>query len=305
MEYARNVKVVLFEPDRDLRGAIRGTMRDTGFSEIIDTDRPKLVSDALADNRVDLLVCDVNAADGNIARLVRDTRRRRLGNNPFPIVIGITANADQQHVSRVIDDGLDALTLKPLDLAKMSRRFEIFMHTRKPFVTTVNYIGPDRRQNPRYDAVSAPQLIVPNPVSLIAGGTPRDVLMAQIKDAAGELDERQMLSNVEGVVWDADKIARALAEQDHDTVRRCIRHLNEVAKDMDTRLERTVYAHVRELCDSLLTVAARLEQSSGEPESKDVELMCNLAQAIRRGCRATSSNVMIARQITESVTAHV
>jgi len=304
MKNTRDVKAFLYEPDKDLRANIRGTMRDAGFADIIDTDRPDLFAETMADGMIDIAVCDVNPATGMACSLLGDLRHKRIGENPFPVMLGVTADHDEKHVARMIDAGFDTLTLKPFNPQSLRRRLEYFLVERKPFVVTAGYVGPDRRNHLREDATSAPQLMVPNPVQLIADGMSREELMTQIKDAAAELDERKLHSNVSGLVWLAQRIAAAIAVGNTAMAHRYIRQLTAIAEDIDIRLERTAYGHVRELCDSLLGVAARLDATTGTPDRKDTDLLHNLATAIKRATAANNKDASYAREVTALMDAH-
>ena len=303
MKNIRDVKAVLYEPEPDVRSAIRGMMRDVGFVEIVDTNRPDRVREAIATGDTDLTVFDVNSGTdgGTMSSLVRDMRCNKIGPNPFPIALGMTGDADQQNINAAVNAGFDGLMLKPLELNVLRKRLEHFLRARKPFVITAEYVGPDRRQSARSGDGDAPHLVVPNPVRLIADGMPRHVMMSHVKEATAELNERKLQSDIVGVTWVADKIGKALSANDTDKAIALIKQLKVLASDIDERLEQTVFSHVQNLCTSLLTVSARLEAAGDKPSGKDVELVINVSQAIKRSCHADSGDDVYAREITESL----
>ncbi len=284
MKYIRDVRAVIYEPDRDLRSAVRGMMNEIGFVEILDTDRPNRVQEAIESAEVDLALFDVNGGTGTMSSLVRDMRHNKIGPNPFPVVLGVTVDADQKSINTAVNAGFDGLTLKPLDLKNLRKRLEYFLRARKPFVITADYVGPDRRQESRPGETSAPLLVAPNPARLIADGIPRDIMMSHIKKATAQLNERKLQRDISGACWAAEQINKALAAEDLDKVSALIQQVKTLAHEIDARLAHTVFSHVRDLCDSLLKVSARLEAAGNEPSGKDVALLVNVSQAIKHGC---------------------
>jgi len=290
MKRTRDVKAFLYEPNKELRANIRATMRDAGYADIIDTDRPELFAETMATGKIDLVVCDVTAVTGMACKFLIDIRHGRVGENPFPVMLGITDDPDEQNVAKMIDAGFDTLMLKPFNPQSLRRRLEYFLTERKPFVVTAGYVGPDRRNHLRPDATSASQISVPNPVQLIAEGVSRESLMSTIREAATELDERKLHSDVGGIVWIAQRIDAVIAVGDTTMVHRYIHQLKAIAEDIDTRLERTKYRHIHEECESLLGVTARLAAGTGMPNREDIELLHNLAATIKRATAADKEN---------------
>ena len=303
MKNIRDVRVVLYEPDHDIRSAIRGMMRDVGFAEIIDTNRPDRVREAIATGDTDLTIFDVNNGSGTgaMSSLICDMRCNKIGPNPFPIALGMAGDADHQTIKAAVNAGCDGLMLKPLELSVLRKRLEYFLRARKPFVITATYVGPDRHQSPKSGNNATPHLVVPNPVRLIADGMPRDVMMSHVKEATAELNERKLQRDIVGVTWVADKIDKALSANDTDKAIILIKQLKVLAREIDERLVQTAFGHVRKLCTSLLTVSARLEAAGNKPSRKDVKLLINVSQAIKRGCDADTDDEVYAREITESL----
>ncbi len=290
MKHIKDVNVVLYDPNQDFRIMIHGILRDSGFAEIVSTERAETVQKRLGEEHVDLLIGDVHAETSAICGLLGDVRNGRLGDNPFPVAIGLTSDADEKTIAKIGNAGFDGLALKPFDSLTFRRRVEYFLEHRKPFVTTADYVGPDRRKDPGKPGVDSNCIDVPNPLRLIAEGISRDTLAQLVEAAAGKLDERKFVSDIGGVGWCAEKLVEAMRKSDAELAERCIRQLNEIAKDMDDRLERTPYRHVQEACNSLLGVAARLEQAAAGPDKKDVKRLGDLAQAIARSCNVDRSH---------------
>ena len=126
-------------------------------------------------------------------------------------------------------------------------------------------------------------------------------MMSHVKEATAELNERKLQRDIVGVTWVADKIDKALSANDTDKAIILIKQLKVLAREIDERLVQTAFGHVRKLCTSLLTVSARLEAAGNKPSRKDVKLLINVSQAIKRGCDADTDDEVYAREITESL----
>ncbi|MBO6949532.1 MAG: hypothetical protein JJ855_16240 [Rhodospirillales bacterium] len=291
MQHIKDVNVVLYDPNHDLRTLVIGILREIGFTAIASTEKPETVKARLGRSDVDLLIGDVPEIESAMCALVSDVRTRRLGKNPFPVAIGMTSYPDENTISNIVDAGFDGLALKPFDAQAFRRRLTFFLHQRKPFVTTADYIGPDRRKEPGKPGVDANCVNVPNPLRLIAEGVTRDTLKKQIEHAGARLDERKVISCIGGIGWCASHLDEAIDRNDGSLAHRCIKQLNEIAMDIDGRLERTPFAHMRERCNELLQIGTHLEHAPKGPEKHDVEELNRLVDSFKRGCNADQAAV--------------
>jgi CheY-like chemotaxis protein len=302
MKHIRHVRTALYEPDRSLRSAIRGVMRDVGFAEILDTGRPDDVVENIEAGNVDLVICDVLNVSNDMNETIRDIRRFKIGANPFIISIGASYDSDLQHISQTVNAGYDGVMLKPLDLSNLRKRLEFSLLARKPLVVTSSYVGPDRRKESRIDDGTQPLMIVPNPVRMIAEGMPRDLMMEHIQEAASELDERKLRGDINSVCWIADRVGAAYVAKDgQKKAKGLVRQLVALTSEIDSRLGRTAFSQVRDLCDTLVEVTRRIEMAGVEPGRKDIELLKNVAKAIKRSCDADIEDAVHVQEISESV----
>ncbi len=206
-----NVKVALLDADADLRASVRHMLRDLGLINIHDTERPRGVIKSLLDRDVDLLVCDIDQNNGLMRKTVRELRWRSLSDNPFPVTIALTSNKDHEHIRMAINAGFDSVVLKPTDLGTLRKRVSGFFEGRKPFVVTVDYVGPDRRQTERPGVSSAAMIEVPNPIKLVADGMTRRVLQAHVEETCEVLDKHHERCDLNGILWIAERLATSFA----------------------------------------------------------------------------------------------
>ncbi|MBC7952250.1 MAG: response regulator transcription factor [Rhodospirillaceae bacterium] len=164
-----NVRLVIADPNPVVRTGLRGALFSIGFRTISDTASFIKLHDLIEQDAIDLLVTSSELENNDVGFLISEMRSQRLGPNPFLVVITLLTSADPDYVKRVIDSGSDDLLLTPVQPDQLILRIEKLARTRKPFVVTHDYTGPDRRTKARaFETHSAPMLEVPNPLKVRA-----------------------------------------------------------------------------------------------------------------------------------------
>lgn len=301
MSSLRDVRVILFEPDRDFRSVLRSQLRELGFKHIDDLATPESVENALVGGDVDMAIVETRTEEDDLCNIFRDIRMGLSGTNPLPIAIATCQCADEYHMRGVINAGFDSALAKPVDAATMVRRVGHFIDTRMPFVVTHDYIGPDRRRNARCDSQNSARLIsVPNPVKIIADGMGRAYLDEQIVLARNELDEEKMVKDGDNIKWLVDRLCGTAIVGDKQAMEQCrflAAQIREQAVNMRTRSDRTAYANVSDVCVTLAEVALRMSEADRLPSHKDTELLQNLNMAIIRGLQSDGSEDVHLKEI--------
>ncbi len=277
------IKVLLYEPDAALRTAMKDMLRSAGLTAVHDTGQLERVEEAVDQEQTDMIIGDILSEQAAMCDLVRDLRLDKRGNNPFPVTLGLAADADQTHITRAINAGYDSIVLKPLDFALIRRRVEHYTTSRKPFVVTSTYIGPDRRLQSRISANSSRLFEVPNPVQMMAEGTPRELLLTRIHAARAEIDEEKVRSDAASIWWLAERISEAcLPGGDTEAVDSLIDQMNRQVSAIEERMPRTTYAPVIDICRALQEVAVRLNRSEGTPNASIITELQAATQAAKR-----------------------
>ncbi len=303
MANLRNVKVVLYEPDRDLRSVLRGKLREMEFEDILDTPTLDTVEEVFVAGEVDLAILGTAKENDVMCRLLRDIRQGERGNNPFPVAIATCADPSEKHMRSVFDAGFDNALIKPFDAASIARRVKHFCQTRKSFVVTHDYIGPDRRSEVR-KAGNEPNLIEsPNPVRILADGHSRDYLHRQINAARAIVDEEKLQKDAASIQWLVDRLCASAIISDTNAVDQCgflAVQIHRQAENMLNRSSRTAYAHVADMCMTLAEIAIRISTMGRVPETKDVELLEKLNEAIIRAMNSDENDAGVIRDIRAS-----
>ncbi len=119
---------------------------------------------AVADpNGPDIIICDVTENTDQACQIFNAIRHNELGTNPFICIIAVAWSPNHALVSKVIDSGADLLVAAPISPALILDRIGSLVHSRKPFVVTSDYVGPDRRMLQEHGAKTEIEKIeVPN-----------------------------------------------------------------------------------------------------------------------------------------------
>lgn len=141
-----DASVLLCDPRHNIRRQTRSILNSIGFWAINDRDSLESTAQALHSTRYDLLVLATDDPEDGVVKFVQSVRRGRCGADPFVPVILTSWRASQKHVEGIIGSGADDLLMHPFSTAQMFDRVRMLVRSRKPFVMTEDYFGPDRRK---------------------------------------------------------------------------------------------------------------------------------------------------------------
>ena len=250
-----NIRVLVGDPNREVRDAIRGGLYGQGFRYIMVTDRMSVIETAVAANKVDLMVCDTELSDGDLYDLVYKIRHNELGDNPFIVITALITAPTPKTVKKIFDSGCDDLIPKPISTGLLFERVLNLARNRKPFVVTSDYIGPNRRAKPRPRTQQNPEIDVPNPLKAKAtDDTSAEDLQAEIDRVANVLNEQKMERHAYQINYLVERIVPLY--EDGEVDESIVPHLDRLlytSEDISRRLQGTRYHHVGELCLSMVT----------------------------------------------------
>ncbi len=296
------IGVMIADDGRQIRTEIKSILHREGFREMVDTDDMTVIRDAVEANEVDLLIADHALPSGDVCQLLRDIRNHRLGDNPFIVIVTLVQDPSKEQIMSIIDAGSDDLVLKPITADTLIKRMKYLVAERKKFVVTSNYIGPTRRSAHRPGTMEIPEFDVPNPVKIKASGDVKPESYQKVVDSfINVLNEQKIERNAFQVTYLVDEIMPLYQAGAYDEISDKLKHLLYISQDTGRRLKDTKYDHVGDLCETLLTVVNRICLRPKEPESKDLELMQKMSQAISAAINAEGADADIARSISESV----
>ncbi len=155
-------EVQVYGPYMGAVAIMRDTLRHQGFRRITAHTKPEDLIADLAARQPDLLVVDVDEAPDKTCEIVRDIRFRREGTNPFIPVVAMSGGVQQIRASLIVNSGTDDVWLRPASASAVRTRLGRLVRSRKQFVGTPSYVGPDRRGPDRAGGGGIPLLDVPN-----------------------------------------------------------------------------------------------------------------------------------------------
>lgn len=283
-----NVRLVIADDSQMVRAGLRGAMFSIGFRNINETGSFIKLHDLIDQDAIDLLITS-SALEGNdTGFLVSEMRNQRLGTNPFVVVISLLASAEPDYVRKVIDSGADDLVLTPVQPDQLILRIEKLTRTRKPFVVTHDYSGPDRRTKSRaFETHSAPMLEVPNPLKFRAEATSLDGtrLIRTIGETAITLNRMKIERYAVQIDWLVTHIHATIRDGAVADPAELIPHVTKlcaVAEDMERRMRGTAAEMHAAPVAEVLTLARRLEESPGRIPFTDLERLTSLSRTITR-----------------------
>ncbi|MDG5495442.1 response regulator [Niveispirillum sp. BGYR6] len=165
----RPVQVMIVDKDSNTRRLLRGILSRVGIDKITDFPNTTDVPAALLASPPDLLFIDADAAEPEGLRFVQNLRHAQQPHNPFLCIIAMTWQPTQPLMMRFTASGADDLMVKPFSAKQVQDRLTNLIDGRKGFVVTADYIGPDRRRQPR-EGIQIPLFNVPNSLRLKVTG---------------------------------------------------------------------------------------------------------------------------------------
>tara|TARA_R110000787_G_scaffold262422_2_gene367864 strand:- start:13774 stop:14730 length:957 start_codon:yes stop_codon:yes gene_type:complete len=298
-----DIRVLLVEPSRNVRLALRASLSDLGFRDIRDLGEASSLRERFSELKPDLLVIDTADIGAEICELVQEIRNQEIGDDPFVPIITTTWEPTAELVRDIINSGADDLLVKPVSVQKLIDRIQVLIRNRKPFVVTSNYIGPDRRKSSERDS-SVPLIEVPNILALKARGVDDWVEIQAIVDAAvGDVNNQRMERNAYSIAFTVQLILSAYEKaQIDEEIEENLDHLVRAVTDLSRRMVNTRFENVSDLCGPMLVVVSSLQNSWRKPSRKDLELLTPLSQAIQGAFNPDANEVDLALDISRAVT---
>ncbi len=127
--------VLLVEDDRELRATLRDALQVEGYRVLASAslaDARAVISTALAEGGLDIVLLDLGLPDGDGASLLAELRRQHA----TPVIV-ISARPGEDHKVRLLDDGADDYLVKPFSLAELLARMRVALRHRGTTVRPV------------------------------------------------------------------------------------------------------------------------------------------------------------------------
>jgi len=282
-----NIRLTIADPNRALRAGLKAAMFAMGFRALSETGSYIRLHDLIEQDSVDLLIAATELEGNDVGYLIKEMRDQRLGGNPFPVVISLLSRPEPDYVKRIINAGCDDLLLMPVAPDQLILRIEKLFHTRKPFVVTHDYTGPDRRAKQRqFDTHSAPMLEVPNPLRVRSEtGIDGTRLHRMVDEASATLNRMKIERYAVQIDWLSNHIHGTIRDSKGDVGGSLHPHtsrLVQVCEDMIRRMKRSPSEVLSGPVTELLDIAHRLETAQNAVRFSELERLNALSKTLLR-----------------------
>ncbi|MBL4616030.1 MAG: response regulator [Magnetovibrio sp.] len=299
-----NVRVLLGEPNVQVRRTVADSLRHHGYHSIRDTSQVEQIYEAVNEDQIDVLICDVELGGLDLCDLIYRVRHHQAGNNPFLVTIALVANPTSDNIHKIVNSGSDDLLLKPVSVGQIIERLNILTKKRKGFVVTTDYIGPDRRKNGhRPGTVEIPVIEVPNPLRYKQqDGADLMQMQAEVHAAAQLINDHKMERHAHQIDYLVKNIVPQYAIGDVGSeLTAMVARLSYVAEDLVRRMADTKREHILHLGEAMIKVSSSIHKTPLSPSLKDVHLLPQLSAAISQAFVADEQAIELAGDIAASV----
>ncbi|HEY9080937.1 response regulator [Magnetovibrio sp.] len=284
MSHFDNIRVVLAEPNSELRAGLKDSLHDIGFKNVQATGNLSQIVTAVKAGEADLLIADTTLPEGDFNKFVYELRHGCHGDNPFLVVITLINKPSRDVVQAAINSGADQVLAKPITAKGLTEKVAELTHSRKRFVVTTDYVGPDRRAAHREGTMQIPQIDVPNPLHQRMSGSKNDSRNKRSVEAAKLIiNEHKVQRHAYQIGWLLDHVMPEIAALQADALPdgpENLKRLHNVSQDLCRRIKGTRFAHVTEMA---LTLCRMSEQALNEGLCEnDMHLMGRMAEIIER-----------------------
>ncbi|MCK5546124.1 MAG: hypothetical protein KAI27_02045 [Rhodospirillaceae bacterium] len=287
-----NIRVVLAEPDVSLRRHIKDTLVAAGMKNVLDTDNLAHVRRTVADDMAEIIIGSTSLDDGDFNKFVNDVRHREIGENPFIMAITLVDGASTDIIRSAMNSGTDHILIKPIDEDALVNLIIDLTHSRKRFVVTTDYIGPDRRTKQRPGTMAIPQIEVPNPLRQRMTGQMRETTLRRtIETAWSKINEQKVERHAFQIGWLLDRIIPEVGvgnSERSDEFGKHVKRLVDVSRDISKRIGDTRFAHVKEMTMTMSNLIEDSIRNKFQPD--DVRLMLKLSELISNSFDADRFN---------------
>jgi DNA-binding response OmpR family regulator len=305
-DYQR-LRVVIGDCAPELAAAVESGLRRRGVHDIVVCDTAESLFHALDERVIDFLLYDYHLLGARFVETMQKIRRKDVGRNPFITVVATIRETSLETIQRVIDGGVDDLIRSPASPDRIFARIDKSIRRRKPFTVSYDYVGPARPAAHGGKTAEAARLRVPNTLKnrLIDQHTDGEIDSAVFK-ASVNMRTRQMQS----CGAEIDSLARRVADichgseagEDRRAMRVALEKIGVVADDLRVQASGMPTEGVANLAATLMPVAQRIVAAPPGEAEVEVQLLAQLAAAIRRALATEAESLEPAiREIAAAV----
>lgn len=141
----RDLMILIADPNPYVRRIVTGMLRGFGANKVIEVDGATGLFQALSNQKVDILLCDMLLPPHGGLKLTRTIRRNSGNENRALPILLMSGDTNETVVKNARDAGANIVVAKPMSPSSLYDRLGWIVFNPRAFVDTPNYFGPDRR----------------------------------------------------------------------------------------------------------------------------------------------------------------
>ena len=263
------VEAALLESNLAVMRGLRDALGQVGIRKCHPYPTMQGVAEAFVSMPPDLVVIDLDAPESGGFKFIRWLRNDASFPNPFTAIIATTWQPTEILLQRFHGSGADALLVKPASPKQLMERVVSLVESRKPFVVTTDYVGPDRRKKPR-EGVQVPTLDPPNSLGMKAAGTwDRTTGRDQVAKGVAWINEQKAVRNAFHIAFLIEFALPGLNLSPPDSM--AVDHVLRVTATADDLLKRVAGRKLdprfETACKALMALVERVRRAPETPPS--------------------------------------
>ncbi len=187
------VLAIVYDPIRGNMLTTRGLLHGMGLRRIEGVTSFAALERRIKDVEVSLLFLEASDEIVKISKLVKSIRLAETKANPFLPIIATLWSGATNSVAELMNCGCDDVLLRPFSVTKITERIQNLIESRKNFVVTSDYVGPDRG-TPTNGHEKTDSFEVPNPLRDVAMGIKTDLVShnEMIENAKNRMNKERL-----------------------------------------------------------------------------------------------------------------
>lgn len=148
----KSVNVLVIDDNEHMVAITCTMLRAFGFGQVLGVEDGQKGLDLLSNTSIDLIVVDYRMPHMDGLTFVHKLRREPDSPDRFVPIIMLTAHSEKLRICQARDTGVTEFLCKPVAAAELFRKIATVIENPRPFVSTENFFGPDRRRrnDPNY-----------------------------------------------------------------------------------------------------------------------------------------------------------
>ncbi|MDO8877539.1 MAG: response regulator [Pseudolabrys sp.] len=141
----RDLMILVADPNSYVRRVVNGMLRGFGANKVMEVESANGLFQALSNQKIDILLCDMRLPPHGGLKLTRTIRRNADNENRTMPILLMSSDTSETTVKNARDAGANIVVAKPMSPNSLYDRLGWIVFNPRPFVDTATYFGPDRR----------------------------------------------------------------------------------------------------------------------------------------------------------------